>query len=229
MYEVKDHGNGIYSIEEEMVRASLFVGGEKALLIDSCRAGEDIKAVCKGITDKNVLLINTHADDDHTSGNAYFGKTLMHPSDFAFYYKTTPEIAAAAPPEAIWDGDTIDIGGRVFEIIHIPGHTPGSIALFDRENRILVAGDSISLAPVFIFSSVRSIQAYAASMEKLLPLAKDIDVIYASHGPMELDAGQIAKQLTAARKLIAGELTGAEPPFEIPALVYEHDGAAFFF
>jgi glyoxylase-like metal-dependent hydrolase (beta-lactamase superfamily II) len=228
MYKVKDHGNGIFSIEEEMVRAFLFVGDEKALLIDSCHAGEDIRTVCKGITEKSVILLNTHADDDHTSGNAYFGKTLMHPSDFSWYYETTPELAAAAPPEAIWEGDTIDIGGRVFEVIHIPGHTPGSIALFDRGNRILVAGDSVSLTPVFIFSSVRSIHAYEASMEKLLAFTDDIDVIYASHGPMELGAGQITKQLAAARKLIAGELTGVEPPFEIPALVYEYDGAAFF-
>ncbi|MDR1067735.1 MAG: MBL fold metallo-hydrolase [Clostridiales Family XIII bacterium] len=228
MYETLYHGNNIYSIEDEIVRAFFIVGDEKALLVDSCLGGGDIVKTCESITDKRIILLNTHADDDHTGGNASFGKTLMHPAEFAWYSETSPERAARTPPEAIWEGESVDIGGAVFEIIHIPGHTPGSIALIEREQRILIAGDSVSLTPVFIFSPFRSIRAYAASMEKLLALAGDVDVVYASHGPAKVDPGQIRKQLAAARKLMAGELTGAPPPFELPALMYEYGGAAFF-
>jgi glyoxylase-like metal-dependent hydrolase (beta-lactamase superfamily II) len=229
MYKTINHGNNTYSIEDEMVRALFFVGNENALLVDSCCGNDNILETCRNITDKEIVLLNTHGDDDHTGGNAHFKKTLMHPAEYAWYYEESPELANGTPPEAIWDGASIDIGGRNFEVIHIPGHTPGSIALIDRKNKVLVAGDSVSLAPVFIFSHVRNIRAYAASMVKLLTFAEDIDVIYASHGPMEVAPSQIGKQLTAAQKLMAGELTGKEPPFELPALVYEYDGAAFFY
>jgi glyoxylase-like metal-dependent hydrolase (beta-lactamase superfamily II) len=228
MYEVKDHGKGIYAIEDEIVRAFLFVGSDRALLVDSCTGGDDIIRACESVTDKPVTLLNTHADDDHTGGNAAFGKALMHPAEYAWYYETSPERAALVPPEAVWEGDALDIGGRTLEIISIPGHTPGSIALLDRTNRILVAGDSVSMTPVFIFFPVRSLRAYADSMAKLLTLIDDIGVVYASHGPMEVSPGQIGKQLAAAKKLLAGELAGVDPPFELPALMYEYDGAAFF-
>jgi glyoxylase-like metal-dependent hydrolase (beta-lactamase superfamily II) len=228
MYETRYHDNNLYSIEDEIVRSVFIVGDEKALLVDSCLGGDDIGNICRDITDKQIVLLNTHADDDHTGGNASFAKTLMHPAEFAWYYETSPDRAAQTPPEAIWEGMSIDIGGGVFEVIHIPGHTPGSIALIERKQRILIAGDSVSLTPVFMFSPFRSIRAYAASMEKLLALSGDVDVVYASHGSFAVSPGQIRKQLVAAQKLIAGELTGAAPPFELPALMYEYDGAAFF-
>ena len=41
---------------------------------------------------------------------------------------------AAAPGE----GDTLECGGYRFEVLHIPGHTPGSIALLDREHGLLL-------------------------------------------------------------------------------------------
>ncbi|MGT2465803.1 MBL fold metallo-hydrolase [Mesorhizobium atlanticum] len=41
------------------------------------------------------------------------------------------------------DGDVVDLGDRAFEVIHVPGHSPGSIMLYDRRDQILFSGDTV--------------------------------------------------------------------------------------
>jgi glyoxylase-like metal-dependent hydrolase (beta-lactamase superfamily II) len=41
------------------------------------------------------------------------------------------------------DGDTIDIGDETFEVIHTPGHTPGSMCLYNKASKSLISGDTI--------------------------------------------------------------------------------------
>ena len=110
----------------------------------------------------------------------------------------------------------------------IPGHTPGSIALLDRENRILVSGDTISETPIFMFGKLRSLRAYIHSLEKLSKMSGSFDVIYPSHGPFPIYKNSIEKLIAGAEKLLKGELEEQEPPFELPAKMYVAEGAAFF-
>jgi glyoxylase-like metal-dependent hydrolase (beta-lactamase superfamily II) len=225
-YEAIQIDDAGWRIEDDMVRAFLFVGTERALLVDTGFGGGDLKAVVSGITALPVMLVNTHADDDHTGCNAQFEEAHMHPAEYAWYFTQHSQDAKVAP---LWEGDVIDLGGRRFEVILIPGHTPGSIALLDRANGVLVSGDSISSAPVFIFGDIRNIRAFRESMERLRKYKDAFHAIYPSHGPFPVHPDQIDKLKTAAEKLIAGELVGVAPPFEIPALMYEFEGAAFFF
>jgi glyoxylase-like metal-dependent hydrolase (beta-lactamase superfamily II) len=216
-----------YRIEDNGVRALLFVGAERALLVDTgFGAAGSLKAVVESLTDKPVSLVNTHADGDHIGCNAEFGAAHMHPSEMPYYFQSAKADAPVAP---LWEGDVIDLGGRRFEVILIPGHTPGSIALLDRENRVLVSGDSVSETPVFMFGEVRDLRAYIASMEKLVQLQGAFDTVYPAHGPFPVAPAQTEKALAAAKKLLAGELTPSEPPFPLPAKLYAHGGAAFFY
>ena len=41
------------------------------------------------------------------------------------------------------DGETVDLGGASWQIIHIPGHSPGSIALYEAKRKILIPGDTV--------------------------------------------------------------------------------------
>lgn len=216
-----------YRIEDNGVRCFLFIGTEKALLVDTGfgNAGS-MRAVVESLTDKPVYLVNTHADDDHMGKNEEFELTHIHPAEMPYYYNTTAQRIKAA---AIWEGDIIDIGGRKFEVVLLPGHTPGSIALLDRENRIIISGDSVSTTPVFIFTPVRSIHAYIESMKKLIDMKDAFDVLYAAHGDFPVSPEQIDKQLVAGEKLIAGELEPIDPPFPLPAKMYIYEGASFFY
>lgn len=216
-----------YRIEDNGVRSLLFIGADRALLMDTgFGAAGSVREIVASLTDKPVTLILSHADPDHIGNYEEFDAASMHPSEMAYFFRNAKPGAAVCP---VWDGDIIDLGGREIEIVLIPGHTPGSIALLDRGNRVIAAGDSVSGGPVFMFDNERSIYAYMASMEKLISLSGAYDEIYPSHGPFPLPPGQVVKALAAAKKLLAGELSPMEPPFPIPAKMYMHDGAGFFY
>ena len=216
-----------YSIEDNGVRSLLFIGEDRALLIDAGfgQAGS-LRDVIATLTDKPVRLVISHADPDHIGNIAEFDAIEMHPAEMAYYALNAKAELRIDP---LWEGDVIDIGGRRFEVVLIPGHTYGSIALLDRENRVIATGDSVSAGPVFMFGDARDIHAYIASMEKLIKLKDSFDTIYPAHGPLPQPPGQIDKALVSARKLLAGELSPSEPPFPLPAKMYMHDGAGFFY
>ena len=226
-FEVIEAGSGCWRIEDNGVRAFLFTGKEKALLVDSGfgKSGS-IKAVAESLTGKPVMLVNSHADGDHVGGNADFDRAYMHPAEFPYYRECCPGGVDAYP---LWEGDTLDIGGRKFEVILIPGHTPGSIALLDREHRLLVAGDSISDGPIFMFGKFRSLRAYIYSMKKLSAMSGAFDTIYPAHGPCPLGTDIIGKLTNGAESVLRGEAEVTDPPFDLAAKVYKAGGVSFFY
>jgi glyoxylase-like metal-dependent hydrolase (beta-lactamase superfamily II) len=215
-----------WRIEENGVRATLIAGAERAMLVDTGFGTGDIRQIAEGLTELPITLVISHADGDHTGGNKYFDVAHMSPAEFALYYEKAPAEAKVAP---LWGGDVIDLGGRSFEVIDIPGHTPGSIALLDRENRVIITGDTISAGPVFMFGKHRSLLAYIASLERLLTIKDAFDTVYPSHGEFPLGSDAVGSALAGAKLLMAGKLEGRKPQFDLPAKVYEADGAAFFY
>jgi glyoxylase-like metal-dependent hydrolase (beta-lactamase superfamily II) len=224
LYEVIKIDEGTWRIEEGKVRAFLFVGAEKALLVDSGFGTGNIKDVVGVLTQLPIMLVNTHADPDHIGCNALFEKAYMHPAEFAYY--ETASTGAMAP---LWEGDVIDIGKRRFEVLLIPGHTPGSIALLDRGNRVLVAGDSVSASPIFMFSKHRSLRALVDSMERLSIFRESFDWVYPSHGPFPVGPDLIEKIKRGARRVLNREIPAEEPPIDIPAKLYDVDGVKFYY
>jgi len=116
-----------WRIEDNGVRFFLLAGTEKALLIDSGMNTPDAKQIAESITKLPIMLLNTHADPDHISGNGSFDCFYMHP-DEEDTYRSRGGTGAILPAE---DNDIIDLGDRPLKIIFIPGHTPGSIAVLD--------------------------------------------------------------------------------------------------
>lgn len=49
----------------------------------------------------------------------------------------------ARPTRTLTDGDHIDVGDRRFDVVHLPGHSPGSICLYEHETATLLSGDVI--------------------------------------------------------------------------------------
>ncbi|MDR2357179.1 MAG: MBL fold metallo-hydrolase [Oscillospiraceae bacterium] len=229
-YEVVIMRDNVWRIEDGGVRSYLFAGGERALLVDTGFGTGDLKSAAAGLTSLPLTLVNTHADGDHIGCNHQFETAYLYPAEFE-YYAQSERASENAKPLPLWESDIIDLGGGSFrfEVIHIPGHTWGSIALLDRVNKILVSGDSVSEGAVFMFGPVRSLRAHIASMEKLLARAGDIDAIYPAHGPTPIGAASIEKLRGAGVKLLRGELPALEPPFDIPAKMYMDAGHGFFY
>ena len=173
-----------WRFEDDFVRFFLLEGEEQAVLLDSGVNCPDGLALAKGLTDKPILLLNTHGDADHTSGTAAFSEIHMHRADYEVcgLKEKYPDTVLAE----VRDGDVIELGNRPLEILHIPWHTVGSIAVLDVDNRALYAGDSVQKGHIYMFGGHRAPNRFETSLNRLIARRKDYDRIYASHDVYEL-------------------------------------------
>ncbi|MHB8065381.1 MAG: MBL fold metallo-hydrolase [Ruminiclostridium sp.] len=226
-YEVHQVDSSCWRIEENGVRAFLITGTEKALLVDSGFGTGNIKELVDNMTSLPLMLVNTHTDRDHVGCNSLFEKAHMHPSEYDKYHRGT---SARNMVEPLWEGDRIDLGGRDFEVILIPGHTPGSIALLDAENRILFSGDSVQAGTVYMFGPGRNIQAYIISMTKLAAISDRFDTVYPSHGPIPISSDILDGLIIGARRVLNNEIEGTKAErTDISAKVYDVGVAKFLY
>ena len=200
MAEMIKINDNTWRIEDGMVRFFLLAGTEKALFIDSGNTkGMDIKAMAAQVTDLPLFLMNTHGDPDHAAGNGAFAEFYMHPADEALYRSRGGE-GRIVPIE---DGQILDLGGRPLRFIHIPGHTPGSVAVLDVNGKVLYSGDSVQNSNMFMFGPGRSFADLAESLKKLQAIKDSIDVIYPSHGTFPETPELIDKIAEGASVIIA--------------------------
>ncbi|MGC4798467.1 MBL fold metallo-hydrolase [Micromonospora saelicesensis] len=78
------------------------------------------------------------------------------------------------------DGDRVDLGGLVLTVLHLPGHTPGSIALLEEHTGTLYSGDIIYEGALIDDLPNSDVTAYRRSMEFLVDL--DVSVVHPGHG-----------------------------------------------
>ena len=208
MAQIVQIDENTWRFEDDFVRFFLLVGSEKAVLIDSGANAPDAADMAKKLTDKPLMLLNTHGDGDHTSGTAAFTEIYIHPEDFVKCEVNTRYPGTAL--KELKDGDVIDLGDRPLRIIHIPGHTYGSVAILDVNKRVLYAGDSVQKGHIFMFGEKRDPEQFEESLDKLIAMKSEFDCIYASHDEPELPADYIEKVKSAWQKVRSGQV-----PFEM--------------
>jgi glyoxylase-like metal-dependent hydrolase (beta-lactamase superfamily II) len=91
------------------------------------------------------------------------------------------DYAVRACPQAtkLDHGDVIDLGDKAFEVLHLPGHSPGSIGLFDRNAGQLFSGDVVYDGELLDELAESVIDDYVSSMQTLLEL--QADEVHAGH------------------------------------------------
>lgn len=194
-----------WSILDEGVRFFLLTGSEKALLIDSGMVVYNARDIVTGLTDLPVSLLNTHADRDHIGSNEQFGSFYMHPDEEPLYRQSG--LPGTVIP--VREGDILDLGNRRLEIIHLPGHTPGSIAVLDIGGRVLISGDPIQQnGHIFMFGDHRNMQDYIRSLDHLETYAGRFDEIWPSHGALPLTPDILPKLKAGAESVLRGEVPG---------------------
>ena len=224
MAEIIQMNGNSWRIEDNGVRFFVLEGMEKALLIDSGMNTPDAGKIAKTITKKPLELLNTHADVDHISGNGAFDSCYMCAAEEENYraHGGKREI------RAIKEGDVIDLGDRPLEIIEIPGHTPGSIAILDINSRILISGDSVQDGIIFMFGPFRNMETYVGSLKKLMTFTDRFDSIWPSHGDIPVTADMIPKLICYAEAILAGKAEGKPVErFGPNVMVYKFEEAGF--
>ena len=102
------------------------------------------------------------------------------------------------------DGDIIDLGGRRLEVIHIPGHSPGSIALLDRDNRVLFTGDHFFPGPLYCHADDVEIEKYVASNRKLADMVDLYDHVLSGHNDPWVDSEVMPRVSDAFETIFSG-------------------------
>ena len=227
--KITDCGNGIYNIFMPAgFNTYLVLGQEKALLVDTGMGVGSLKAVVDSITSLPVQVLNTHGHPDHAGGNAEFGPAMIHPADkatadrmanLAFRRADIARIAGSEHPEMInmlqpdsengfifiEDGHVIDLGGRRLTVHHTPGHTVGSVCVFDEATGTLFGGDTVQ--PNIGMMSIESAppDALLAGLKKIAPL--DVKrVMYGHNMPISVQEGRTL--LDTAITLLEGIIAG---------------------
>ena len=206
-YTVEKKNDNTWIIAEGNFRMFLLAGEEKALLIDSGLSLRNVRKIAAGFTDLPLELLNTHADPDHIGANGEFDFCYMHP-DEEENYRRAGRSGRIVP---IRDGDVLDLGNRKLVIYHIPGHTPGSVAVLDRAGRFLISGDPIQRnGDIFMFSHGRDLNAYIKGMEHLKEHLSEFDEIWPSHADLPLTPDYIETIEQSAKDILSGKLKGVE-------------------
>jgi len=178
--------------------------GERVAVIDTGLSAESMRSRIAGVVEAErvELVLNTHAHIDHCGGNRTFGnaEVLLHELDAeaassGSYYGTASLFGTGGeckPGRLLKDGARVDLGGEVLEVIHTPGHTPGSICLYLRERGALFSGDTLFAGGSFGRTDLPGgdMRQLVESLRRIAEL--DIEVLYPGH--MEVVEGEEARE-----------------------------------
>ena len=90
-------------------------------------------------------------------------------------------ILPAKVTEIVEEGSIVDLGDRQFEVLHLPGHSPGSIGLWEASTGTLFSGDAIYDGPLLDDFLTSHIPTYIRTMKRLRDLP--VTVVHAGHEP----------------------------------------------
>ena len=205
-YTVRKINDRIYTFEEEGVRSFLIIGEDAALVIDTGYGAVDYIGEIMERTELPVMLVTTHSDGDHVGGNNQFADVpcYAHPAEIP---ALETEFVHYLPCS---EGFVFDLGGIKLEVIHTPGHTPGSISLLCRECGTLFSGDMVSEATIWMFGDNRNMQDFIASQKKLAKI-EGIKQIFPCHGELPVKAEGIFEELAALAQSVVDGTARWEP------------------
>jgi glyoxylase-like metal-dependent hydrolase (beta-lactamase superfamily II) len=168
----------------------LILGSERAILFDSGPGVRDIRPVVESLTALPVTALPSHLHFDHVGNHRRFERIalvdlpyLREQVEGGLFTPTRAQhlgfVEGFAPPalrvtDWLAPGSELLLGGRALTLLHVPGHTHDSVALFDAERRQLFTGDYVYEGELYAFLPGASLRDYLATAESLLPRLSDL-------------------------------------------------------
>ena len=186
----------------------LISGRDRDLLVDSGMGIKPLKAEITRLRERPVVNICTHCHFDHVGCSHEFDERLGHGLDADVHAHPDldrtcardwikGELLTALPHEGyslesysvtpapltghVDDGDVLDVGDRSFRVLHLPGHAPGSIALYETATKTLFSGDVIYDGQLIDNAWHSNAVDYRRSLARLRELP--VDTVHAGHEP----------------------------------------------
>lgn len=137
-------------------------GREHDVLIDSGSGLVSLREQLPWLTEKPLLAVASHCHFDHIAGHHEFDERLVHPAEADILaapdgantlatdfvgddmFEAHPDcplcyaeyrVRAAPATRLIEDGDVLDLGNRILQVLHTPGHSPGASAYGKRRRK----------------------------------------------------------------------------------------------
>ena len=209
----------------EETHCYLLCGRERALLIDTGLGVADIRTVAEGLTFLPITVAATHAHWDHIGGHKYFAEFAVHETEKEWLSGSFPlpleavkknllrgrcsfpkefdidryEIFQGEPKRLLHDGDSFELGNRLVEIVHTPGHSPGHCCFYEEERRYLYAGDLVYRGCLDAFYPTTDPREFLRSLKKLEKL--EIDKLLPAHHGLPVPPDIIGRAASAFEKL----------------------------
>lgn len=143
-----------------------------AVLIDPSFAPDAFvqRATDQGLTVTHV--INTHGHPDHTNGNDRVveltgARLAAHP--------------LLAPDLALADGQDLPVGAWRLHVLHVPGHSPDHIVLYEPRHELLVTGDLLFIGKVGGTSTQADAETEWHSLQRVLTAVPDTATVWPGH------------------------------------------------
>jgi glyoxylase-like metal-dependent hydrolase (beta-lactamase superfamily II) len=148
----------------------LIFGRDRALLFDTGAGHVDVAKRVDSLIDDwlrrnqrtsiSLVVAHSHAHGDHVAGDSQF---VNRPNTVLVGRDTAAVRAFFGIARWPADSGVVDLGGRVLDVLPIPGHQPASIAVYDRRTGILLTGDTFYPGRLY----VRDTAAFANSIDRL--------------------------------------------------------------
>lgn len=181
-------------------------GRERDLLIDSGMGIVSLKNSLPWLDERPMTVVASHTHVDHIGCHHEFAHCAVHRAEAATllapnryntiaasyltdamfegdipagFSSATYTVQGVRPELLLEEGDVIDLGDRAFEVLHLPGHSPGSIALWEQASGTLFSGDVLYQGPLIDDFHHSVAEEYVASMHRLRELP--VRVVHAGH------------------------------------------------
>jgi glyoxylase-like metal-dependent hydrolase (beta-lactamase superfamily II) len=175
------------------------------------------------------IVINTHEHLDHIGANRYFQEfALIAAHRFAAtkitlqdHYVTlyhSRDLNEVPLRVHLWleNRALFDLGSHTLEVLHTPGHTSGSICLYEFTSKALFSGDTVFAGGTLSYiAESGSVGDYINSITRLE--ARKISMIYPGHGAISVHPEEdLAEAIVNAKKLLQGAGEPSISPFRPP-------------
>lgn len=175
-----DSGMGVVSLREwvPLVTERALTAVASHTHFDHIGCHHEFECRCVHVAEADLLA---HPTRKNTLADPYVADEIFDALPPEPYVSATYAVKAAPATRLLADGDHIDLGDRVFEVIHTPGHSPGGIALFEAKTGVLFSGDILYDGPLVEDTYHSNADDYLASMERLLAIPARI--VHGGHFP----------------------------------------------
>jgi glyoxylase-like metal-dependent hydrolase (beta-lactamase superfamily II) len=214
----------------EDVKSYLIEGSRDVAVLDTGTGAGNFRGLVASLSMRRPRVLQSHADWDHIGASFRFDDVLVHPSEadklragYAADRYIEEFSPASVDPDRIptnfdprsgipgcepagWleQGDRIDLGERVLEVIHTPGHSPGGVSFLDREARVFFVGDLLYLGRMLLFFPGGDPAAFRESLCLAAEIAGDVDTIYPAHDSVPLAPDDVRAIRDAYESVWAG-------------------------